>query len=795
MTTSTPLPPEELFFDITPTEIKDLEEEIPAGGIIGQPRALRALEMGIGIRSKGYNIFVSGISGTGRTTSVKRILSDYSPSDPQLLDILYVYNFMDSDYPEALYLPKGEGHLFKERVHDLVENMKELVKAALESESYKKERDRLISIVEQEENHSLAEFEAELAKEGFQIVHVREDEEQTSDIAPLYNGEATTFEHLQELTAQGEFSEKRWNELRERYYELMDRMSRLFKELKEARGALEKELEGLKEEMVRPGVEEAVDAVAALYTEEKIRSYLDRLKKDILEHLFLFIKEQPKDPQGNPALIRYGVNVLVDNRHTQTVPIIFENHPTYTNLFGTIESRMDIHGQSRTNFMMIKAGSLIRASGGFLVLDAQDLLKEEGLWELLKRALKNGQVEIQPSEQVVSLQHTLIKPRPIRMDTKVIVIGTENLYDVLYERDYDFHKHFKISAEFDSVMPRDRHNTAKYLGFIKMIREEEGLLPFKVDGTAGIIRHGVFLAEQRDKLSTRFSQVADLLREANYWAVKTGKNEVDGEAVEAALEERKYLAGLPEEKILEMVMGDEIVIDVAETKTGIVNGLAVHDRGYYSFGSPVVVSARCAPGNDGIINIEREVGLSGEIHDKWMLILEGYLRNKYADTFPLSVYASICFEQSYGEIEGDSASAAEVYALLSAIGGFSVHQNLAVTGSINQTGDILPVGGISEKVDGFFTVCEKVGLTGTQGVIIPERNKPNLMLSRKTVEAVEEGTFFVYPISTIDQGLELLTDRNAGERTARGEFPKNSINALIEFRLKEMANQVKNYSS
>ncbi|MFO7849300.1 MAG: ATP-binding protein [Spirochaetia bacterium] len=795
MTRPTHIPPEELFFNITPSEIKDLEEEIPAGEIIGQPRALRALEMGIGIRARGYNIFVSGITGTGRTTSVKKILSEYSPRYQNLYDILYVYNFINSDYPEVLYLPKGEGLLFKERVHNLVENMKELVKVALESDNYKKERDRLISIVEQEENHAIAQFEAELAKEGFQIFHIRENEEESSDIAPLYKGEATNFEHLQELIAKGEFSEERWNELRERYYKLMDRMSRLFKELKEARAALEKELESLKEEMVRPGVEEAVDAIAAMYTEEGVVSYLKNLKEDILAHLFLFIKEQPKDQQGNPALIRYGVNVLVDNHHTQRVPVIFENHPTYTNLFGTIESRIDVNGQSRTNFMMIKAGSLIRASGGFLILNAQDLLNEEDLWEQLKRALKNGQVEIQSSEHVMSLHNTLIKPNPISIDTKVIVIGTENLYDILYERDYDFHKHFKISAEFDSVMPMNRPNTAKYLGFINMIREDEGLLPFALDGTAGIIRHGVYLAEQRDKLSTRFSQVADLLREANYWAVKKGKEEVDGEAVELALEERKYLAGLPEEKIIEMVMGEEIVIDVAGAKTGIVNGLAVHDRGYYSFGSPVVVSARCAPGTDGIINIEREVGLSGEIHDKWMLILEGYLRNKYADTFPLSVYASICFEQSYGEIEGDSASAAEVYALLSSIGGFSIHQNLAVTGSINQTGDILPIGGISEKIDGFFTICEKTGLTGTQGVIIPERNKPNLMLSRKTVEAVEEGKFFVYPISTIDEGLQLLTDRIAGERTVRGEFPKNSINALIEFRLKEMANQVKNYSS
>jgi lon-related putative ATP-dependent protease len=795
MTTQDPLPIEELSFEISPAEIERLAADLPQTEIIGQPRAIRALEMGMGIRAKGYNIFVSGPPGTGRTTAVKRLLAEYQPEEDRLLDIVYVYNFLTPDFPQTLYMPRGEGRRFKERVHDLVEQMKELVKNSLESEGYKKERDRIVSIVEQEENRSIADFEAKLAKEGFQTVHIRSEDEESSDIVPVLDGEAVAFEELQEQVAAGALSKKKWNSLRERYFKLMDEMGRLFAELRETRGALENEIERLKEEMVRPGVEEAVDIIASLYQEEATVAYLRRLKEDIVAHLFLFIRPQPRDGQGNPALVRYGVNVLVDNSYTERVPVIFENHPSYTNLFGTIESQLDLNGQSRTHFMMIKAGSLIRASGGFLVLNAQDLLKKEDIWELLKRSLQHGQVQIQAANNVVSLQNTLIKPDPVNIDTKIIVVGTENLYDVLYDRDFDFNKHFKISAEFDSVMPRSDTNTSRYLGFIKTNREDERLLPFSSEGSAAVVRHGVFLAEQKDKLSTRFSLIADLLREADYWARQLKKSEVDADAVERALQERKYLAGLPEEKILEMIGSGEIVIDVTGQKIGTVNGLAVHDRGYYSFGSPVVVSARSAPGNDGIINIEREVGLSGEIHDKWMLILEGYIRNKYARSFPLSVYASICFEQSYSEVEGDSASAAEIYALLSSIGEIPIAQNLALTGSVNQTGDVLPVGGISEKIDGFFSICRSFGLTGTQGVVIPGRNIQNVMLSRETLAAVNEGKFHIYPIRSIDEGLELLTGGKAGRRNAKGEFPKSSINHLIEHRLKEMANQVKNYSS
>jgi predicted ATP-dependent protease len=786
---------DELTLDISEEEISRLTGEAELPDVIGQPRALRALQMGTEIRSRGYNIFVTGLSGTGRMTAIRKVLQDYRPKQNSLEDILYVFNFTYPDYPRVIRLPRGEGRRFKEGVHRLVENMKQLIGTKLDSDAYKKERDRLLSLVEQEENRALTEFETRLLHEGFQLVHIHEKDSDATDILPLYKGEAIDFEQLQELVSRGKVSEEQWNRSRERYYQLMDELKHLFGEMRQAREALEGELESLQTETVRPGVEEAVEELKAQYSQEAVLNYLEELKQDIVDHLFLFLKTQPKDDEGNPALVRYGVNVLVDNAAADTSPVIFENRPTHTNLFGTIESRFDQSGQSRSTFMMIKAGSLIRASGGFLVLNAQDLLQEEGMWELLKRVLQTEEVQIQPAENVFSLHNTLIKPEAVRVDTKVIVVGTENLYDYLYEQDLDFHKYFKISAEFDSVMPRNRVNMSRYVGFIRMIEEDEGLRSFSPESIAEVIRHGIYLAEQRNRLSTRFSFIADLLREADYWAGVEEKSQVDREAVRKALEERRYLAGLPEEKIFEMIEEEEIKVLVSGRQTGIVNGIAVHDRGYYSFGAPTVVSARVAPGNEGIINIEREVGLSGEIHDKWMLMLEGYIRHKYAHTFPLSMYASICFEQSYSEIDGDSASAAEVFALLSAISQKELKQNLAVTGSVNQLGEVQPVGGLSDKVEGFYQACSQRELTGDQGVIVPERNINNLILSGRVCDALRAGTFHIYPISTVDEGLELLTDMPAGRRGAKGYFPKQSFNALVEERLREMANQVKNYSS
>ncbi len=788
------LPADQISISIDVNEIEELQKTIELPDVIGQPRALRALQIGTEIRARGYNIFVTGQSGTGRTTSIKKVLSHYQSKDVPLVDTLFVYNFTKPDYPQVLYLPQGEGKTFKHAVHQLVEDMKSLIRKKLDSDAYKQERDRLIGMIDQEENRALTDFEEKLLTENFKLVHIHEEDSESTDIVPLYNGEAVDFEKLQQLVKAGKIDNAYWNRTRERYYQLMDEMRRLFQELKEGRSALEKELESLQIETVTPGVEEEVERLQEHYTEPSVSAYLEALKNDIVHHLFLFLREQPSDEGGNPALVRYGVNVMVDNSTAEQVPVIFEHHPTTSNLFGAIESRLDLNGQSRSTFMMIKAGSLIRASGGFLVLNAQDILRDEDLWDQLKRVLQTEQVEIQPSEHVVSFQYTMMKPQPIKIDTKVIVVGSENLYDNLYNQDTDFHKHFKISAEFDSVMPLSQDNLARYIGFIKMIQDDERLLPFESRGIARIVEHGILLAEQRDKISTQFSLIADLLRESSYWAAKMGHSQVGHEAVEKALYERKYLAGLPEEKLVEMISTGEIQMKFSGAQTGIINGLAIHDRGYYSFGLPTVVSARVAPGNEGIINIEREVGLSGEIHDKWVLILEGYLRNKYAHSFPLSMYASLCFEQSYSEIDGDSASAAEIYALLSAVAETPFDQGIAVTGSVNQMGEIMPVGGISEKLEGFFTMCKLFGLSGSQGVLIPKKNTHNVMVNTEVREAIEQGKFHIYPINTIDEGLEILTGMVSGARSARGVFPKDSINAHIEHRLKEMANQVKNYS-
>ena len=637
------LPSKELTLYIDEQEIEQLQQDIELPDVIGQSRALKALQLGTEIRGKGYNLFVTGQPGTGRATAIRKILVQYSPSIDNLKDILFVFNFRDPDYPSILYLSRGEGQQFKKEIHQFIENLKDLLLAKLNGETYRHERDRLISEVEQQENSRVNQFEQKVHKEGFKLTQFKDDEGESTDILPLHNGASVEFEELQNLLNKGEISQEDWNTTRSRYFHLIDDMKHLFQDLKENQKHMETQLEELKKTVITPAITEQIQRLHGSYQDKRVHEYLDGLQADVLDHLYLFQGENATDSEGNPALVRYGVNLLVDNSATKTVPVIFEHHPTPTNLFGTIENKLDLNGQSKTTFMMIKAGSLIRASGGFIVLNAHDLLRDEDLWDQLKRSLQTEHVEIQPSEHIVSFHYTLMKPDPIKMDTKVIIIGTENLYDILYNQDTDFHKHFKISAEFDSVMPFSQDNMARYIGFIRMIQKEEKLLPFDTSGAARVVRHGVFLSEQRDRLSTRFSLIADLLRESSYWSAKMGKKKVDREAVQKALDERKYLAGLPEEKMVEMISRGEISISFSGAATGVINGLAVHDRGYYSFGLPTVVSARVAPGSEGIINIEREVGLSGEIHDKWVMIIEGYLRHKYAKAFPLSMYASLCF--------------------------------------------------------------------------------------------------------------------------------------------------------
>ncbi len=788
---------DELALTIGAEEIAAFSRFADSPDIIGQPRAIRALKMGTEMTARGYNILVTGLSGTGRKSAIKKILQDYAPPEHHSLeDVVYVYNFSDPDYPEALYLPKGKGKQFKQEIHDLIEELKSFIHGRLESDLFKSRRDELLKLVEQQENHVISELESRFQREGFQIIQIQERDQEATDLKPIVDGEVREFDQLQSLVAKGEWTEARWLQLREEYYRHMDELKNAFENLRDGRYALDNELEELKRELIRPGIEEAVERLRANYSAVAVTHYLDGLEQDISDHLFLFMRgRNEEDESAIPAFVRYGVNVFVDNSRTETVPVVFENHPTYSNLFGTIESRIDLAGEGGTTFMMIKAGSLLRARGGFIILNAHDILREEGVWDHLKRALQTGEVEIQNPEGGLSLQHTVIKPRAIAIDTKIILTGTENLYDLLYGQDMDFAKHFKITAEFDSVMERNPENCGRYIGFARMICEDESLLPMNSGGTAAVIEHGILLSEQRDRLSTRFSLIADLIREADYWSKKEGKKEIDRASVEQALKERQFLWNLPEEKMTEMIVSGEMLLQLGGSATGRVNGLAIHDRGYYAFGLPTVISARVAPGNEGIINIEREVGLSGEIHDKWMLIIEGFLRHNYAREFPLSMYASICFEQSYSEIDGDSASSSEVYALLSAIGEMPLRQDIAVTGSVNQLGQLQPVGGISEKIEGFYKICLQLGLTGSQGVIVPGINRNNLIIPEHVCSAVSDGSFHIWTVDTIEEGMEILTGLQAGVRGKKGLYPHDSINGKIERRLKEMADLVKNYSS
>jgi predicted ATP-dependent protease len=790
------IPVREVSVTIDPAEISSLPPVDIPNRIIGQPRAVEALELGTAVNAAGYNVFVSGRSGTGRYTAVKRIVTDCRPQNKKLFDIAYVYNFKKPQQPRVLYFKPSRALQFKKAVHQLVENLKSIIRVKLESSRYREQRDRTIAVIEQQENAALAEFESKLGEDNFEIIQVQDGEARAVDIVPLWKGERTSFPELQDLVIRGKLSEKDWDLLREKYYRYMDEMRGLFKELRTARNVMEEEIEALKIETVRPDVLAEVDRIREQFPEDTAASYLDDLEEDLLANLYLFTEEgEFTDEQGNPRLIRYGINIIVDNSEQKYVPVVFENHPTVTNLLGSIESHIELAGEVRTSFMMIRAGSLIASSGGFLVLRAEDLFHDEQAWYQLKKILQTATVEIRHIHGPLQFSGQVLKPEPVAVDVKVIIIGEEHLYDTLTGEDPDFEKLFRVSAEFDTVMPRNSETTAQYTGVIRHFISEHGLTGIDEHGIAAVLEYAVRVAENKNKFSARFSLIESVLIEADHWATRQKSPVIDGKAVENTLRKRKYFAERSENDFDEMVISGEVALETAGAAVGRVNGLAVYDQGRYAFGRPVRVSAQVSPGDEGVVNIEREAGLSGETHDKGMLILEGYLRGKYAHDFPLSIRGSICFEQSYMMIDGDSASLAELAALLSAVAEIPVRQDIAVTGSINQMGEVQSVKGINEKVEGFYRVCKKRRTIGTQGVIIPRSNRINLVLSREAVKAIEKGGFRVFAVDTIDEVLAILTGMECGGRTARGAFPEQSINFCIEQRLHRMADHMRTYSS
>ncbi len=785
------LDPTVALFSVPSDELP--ENTYRPGRIIGQPRAIEALHLAIAIRAKGYNVYAAGLSGTGKRSTIMRILKEQPFEPRRLRDIAVVNNFPQPDRPRVLYFSTGDAGRFRRRIRDAVSELRDNIPTILEQPVYRERRDRIMVETEEAESSALSDFERHVESHGFAIVQVKDDEEQRSDVSPVIAGEPRPIGDIPQLVQAGEISDEEWNTMRGRYHQLMDQMNGIFVSLRRDRVRAEAALKELQRETVKPHAETLLSAIQADFVGTEIQEYLDLVKEDIVENLHLFLPEEgEKTHEAEQEFLRYEVNILVDHTHTGKTPVIFESHPDYHKLFGTQELNPDHDG--RFGFLALRSGSLLSASGGYLILRADDVLAQEELWHSLKRALQDEVTEIRTPPTPYAQPTQSLKPDPIAIDVKVILLGNEHIYDLLFFQDEEFGKLFKVLSEFDSVMEHTDETRRAYVDFIRMICEEEHLLPTTADGNAAVIEYGVRLSEFRNKLSTRFSLIADLLRESNHWAKADGKERIDRQAVEYAREKRKFLHNLPEEKYDEQLSSGEMILQVDGERIGAINGLSVLDRGYYAFGRPMLITARVAPGNDGIINIERESGLSGELHDKGVYIIQGFLQATFATDFPLAVNASIGFEQSYVEIDGDSASSTEIYVLLSAIGNLPLRQDLAVTGSVNQFGQIQPVGGISEKIEGFYATCTLMGLTGTQGVIIPRTNIQNLILSREVQEAIVAEQFSIYAVDTVDDGIEILTGLPAGERNKDGHFPKNTVNGIVERRLRQMAGQVKDFS-
>lgn len=787
------LDPEVVRFAISAEEIEADDEGFRPGRTIGQPRAIQALQLAIAIRAKGYNVFCAGSAGTGKRSTVMRMLQE-QPFRPELLrDVAFVNNFAQPDRPRVLYFSAGDAARFRRRVGELVEGVQEQIPRHLDKGAFRAERDRIMIDTEGRETQALAEFDKRLHEAGFTIVQVAEQDEQRSDISPIIDGEPTAVDELPRLVTEGKLDGESYASIRTEYYRFMDEMNHMFAGLRGERVSAEHHVHRLRRDAIRPLVDDAIGAVKSDFVGNEITGWLDELGNDVVENLHLFLPAEDKESEIEAELLRYGVNIVVDHTNTTRTPVLYESHPDYHKLFGAQEINPELEG--RHGFLSLRGGSILSASGGYLVLRAEDVLSQEEVWNALKRTLQDEVTEIRtlPTPFGGAPMQSL-KPEPIQVHVKVILLGSENIYDLLFYQDEEFGKHFKVLSEFDSVMPNETETRRGYIDFMHMICTEEKLLPVASSGKAAVIEYGVRLSEFRDKLSTRFSLIADLLRESSHWASFDGGAEIDRHAVERAREVRKFLHNLPEEKYDEQISSGEMILQVQGSRVGAINGLSVLDRGYYAFGRPMLITARVAPGSDGIINIERESGLSGELHDKGVYIIQGFLQATFATDFPLSINASIGFEQSYVEVDGDSASSTEIYVLLSAIGNIPLRQDLAVTGSVNQFGQIQPVGGISEKIEGFYATCRLMGLTGAQGVVVPRTNIQNLILSREVQDAVADGTYHIYAIDTVDEGIEILTGRKAGAREADGHFPRNTVNGIVERRLRQMAQQVKDFS-
>lgn len=743
----------------------------PVNTIIGQPRGTRAIAFGVDMKSEGYNIYVTGARGTGRETAIQHYLQSYAQEQASPKDWVYVNNFQTPHKPHAISLPTGEGKQLQAQMAQLLQNMQQTLPPAFQSDAYRSAMRQLEKELAQTQEVLFQEIQMQASKHGLHLVQTpnglmvtKVDENgrsiPSSQLTPEQQQAQETLNHQLEATVL------KAQTLEQEKHEQMNQLDR---------------------QVAEQAIARYFAPLTQTYAQHpQLTTYLANVRQDILSHIHEFMPREENQPEAD--LRRYTVNVLVTSEPNTGKPVVVEHNPTYHNLVGRIEYEMR-GGIVSTHFTNIKGGSLHRANGGYLIINAYELLEDFNAWEALRRILLAKEIYIQPlatmdGSQVLAKS---LDPEPVPLDIKIILVGSTALYFSLYEMEDDFRTLFKVRADFSLEMDYDPEHIQDYAQFVATLCHEEELNHFNADAVAKIVEYGCYLADHQHKLSTQFGLVADLVREASYWASKAGREIVSVADVQTAVKERTYRVNRLEEQIRQQVIDETVFIQTDGKKVGQINGLSVFDYGDHAFGQASRVTVHTYMGSDGITHIERETDMSGPLHQKGLLSFTGYLGGKYGRRQPLSYKASITFEQNYGPIDGDSASSTELYALLSSLGELPIKQGIAVTGSVNQWGDIQPIGGVNQKVEGFYHLCASRGLTGEQGVLIPYANRHNLMLSEDVQTAVAQQQFHIWAVRTIDEGIELLTGLPAGIANEMGEFPENTVHGRVQQRLRKLA--------
>jgi lon-related putative ATP-dependent protease len=776
-------------------------------GFVGQERALRALKMGVELTAPGYNVFVCGLAGTSRGGTIARMIGELHPGTKESSDRCYVNNFKIADRPRLLTLPRGQANSFKKDMQAGIDFLRRRIPQVFEGEPFQRQKGRIVERFTAREKDLMDDFTRKIAREQFALGHMQVGAVALPEIFPVLEGQMVPIEDISKMVHEGKLDGPVAEEIERKYEQFRQEFTVVYRKTLTLSRELASELSYLEQEAASVLVDGVIEELKEKYPGTSVSEYLEEVRHHLLDNLDPFKEREgdsedqpegleglpkPQGPERDPFRV-YGVNVILAHDGDSESPVIFETTPTYANLFGTIQRAYDARGGWTSDFMDLRGGSLLRADGGYLIMYSLETISEPGVWRALKRTLNHNRLEIQPLEMFYPFGGSALKPEPIQINVKVILIGDREMYELMYDYEEDFRKIFKVRVEFDEEMAMNDSVIAEYAGRLRALSEKENLWPFDRGAFAAILEYGVRRAGRRNKVTARFVDIADLAREANYEAKAANETVVRAAHVRKALSSKMERHNLIETRIREMIEEGTLLVDVSGQRVGQVNGLSVLEIGGYAFGKPVRITATAALGKAGLINIERESNLSGRFHDKGVHIIAGFLRSHFAQNKPLSLAASICFEQSYSGVDGDSASSTEVYALVSALAGLPLRQDVAVTGSMNQQGDIQAIGGVNEKIEGFYDVCRIKGLTGTQGVAIPAANVEDLMLREDLLDAVAARKFHVWPVARIEQGIELLTGVPAGNRNGDGTFAAGTAFALLDARLAEMAEALKEY--